>query len=92
VGAPEPTGRAAQAEARLQNFDALVAQERNAKLDDVQIHIPTATHLGDVVVEPRAAQGLRRPPAVDDLSFSLPRGGIVGVIGPTARARPRSFG
>src|SRR6476659_3051644 len=41
-----PRGRQAKQKARLRNFDALVAQERNVKLDEVQIHIPTSTHLG----------------------------------------------
>src|SRR3954447_11349837 len=78
-----PKGRQKKQKARLANFDALVAQERNVKLDEVQIHIPTATHLGGVVVE---AEGLRKgfgdKLLVDGLDFSLPPGGIVGVIGP----------
>ena len=52
-----PKGRQTKQKARLQNFEALVAQERNVKLDEVQIHIPTATHLGNVVVE---AENLRK--------------------------------
>src|SRR3954469_10289493 len=45
-----PRGRQTKQKARLANFEALVAQERNVKLDEVQIHIPTSTHLGGVVV------------------------------------------
>ncbi len=77
-----PRGRQTKQKARLQNFEALVAQERNVKLDQVQIHIPTATHLGDVVVEAEhLRKGFGDRLLIDDLSFSLPRGGIVGVIG-----------
>ena len=50
--------------ARLNAYEALLAQDRNVKLDQVQIHIPAGPRLGDVVVEADGrAQGLRRPPA-----------------------------
>ncbi|HTX30968.1 MAG TPA: energy-dependent translational throttle protein EttA [Solirubrobacteraceae bacterium] len=68
--------------ARLNAYEALLAQEAEAKLDNVQIHIPAGPRLGEVVVE---ADGLRKAYGdrvlFEDLSFSLPRGGIVGVIG-----------
>jgi sulfate-transporting ATPase len=87
-----PKGRQTKQKARLQNFEALVAQERNVKLDEVQIHIPTSTHLGDVVVE---ADGLRKgfgdKLLIEDLTFSLPRGGIVGVIGPNGADKTTLF-
>ncbi len=87
-----PKGRQTKQKARLQNFEALVAQERNVKLDEVQIHIPTATHLGDVVVE---AENLRKGYGdkllIEDLTFSLPRGGIVGVIGPNGAGKTTLF-
>jgi ATP-binding cassette ChvD family protein len=87
-----PKGRQTKQKARLQNFEALVAQERNVKLDEVQIHIPTSTHLGDVVVE---ADGLRKgfgdKLLIEDLTFSLPRGGIVGVIGPNGAGKTTLF-
>jgi sulfate-transporting ATPase len=68
--------------ARLNAYEALLAQEAEAKLDNVQIHIPAGPRLGEVVVE---AGGLRKAYGdrvlFEDLSFNLPRGGIVGVIG-----------
>ncbi|HEY2651215.1 MAG TPA: energy-dependent translational throttle protein EttA [Solirubrobacteraceae bacterium] len=68
--------------ARLNAYESLLAQDANVKLDNVQIHIPAGPRLGDVVVE---AEGLRKAYAdqllFEDLSFKLPRGGIVGVIG-----------
>jgi sulfate-transporting ATPase len=68
--------------ARLNAYEALVAQDRNIKLDQVQIHIPAGPRLGEVVV---VADGVRKAYGdrvlIDDLSFNLPRGGIVGVIG-----------
>src|SRR5450631_4497457 len=74
--------------ARLNAYEALLAEERNVKLDQVQIHIPAGPRLGDVVVE---ADGLRKGYGdrllIDDLSFKLPRGGIVGVIGPNGAGK-----
>src|SRR5215475_1043887 len=74
--------------ARLNAYEALLAQDRNVKLDQVQIHIPAGPRLGEVVVEAdavRKAYGDRL--LIDDLSFKLPRGGIVGVIGPNGAGK-----
>jgi ATP-binding cassette ChvD family protein len=74
--------------ARLNAYEALLAQDRNVKLDQVQIHIPAGPRLGDLVVE---GDGLRKSYGdrllIDDLSFNLPRGGIVGVIGPNGAGK-----
>ncbi|MBV9917754.1 MAG: energy-dependent translational throttle protein EttA [Solirubrobacterales bacterium] len=74
--------------ARLNAYEALLAEDRNVKLDQVQIHIPAGPRLGDVVVE---ADGLRKAYGervlIDELSFKLPRGGIVGVIGPNGAGK-----
>src|SRR5207302_3817864 len=63
-------------------------QDRNVKLDQVQIHVPAGPRLGDLVVE---ADGLRKAYGdrvlIDELSFKLPRGGIVGVIGPNGAGK-----
>jgi sulfate-transporting ATPase len=87
-----PKGRRKKAKARLNNYEALLAQDRNVKLDQVQIHIPAGPRLGDVVVE---ADGLRKGFGdrllIEDLSFKLPRGGIVGVIGPNGAGKTTLF-
>jgi sulfate-transporting ATPase len=74
--------------ARLNAYEALLAEDRNVKLDQVQIHIPAGPRLGDTVLE---ASGLRKAYGdrvlIDDLSFTLPRGGIVGVIGPNGAGK-----
>ncbi len=74
--------------ARLNAYEALLAEDRNVKLDQVQIHIPAGPRLGDVVVE---ADRLRKAYGdqllIDELSFKLPRGGIVGVIGPNGAGK-----
>jgi ATP-binding cassette ChvD family protein len=74
--------------ARLNAYEALLAQDRNVKLDQVQIHIPAGQRLGEVVVEAdelRKAYGERV--LIEELSFKLPRGGIVGVIGPNGAGK-----
>ena len=74
--------------ARLNAYEALLAEDRNVKLDQVQIHIPAGPRLGDVVVQ---ADGLRKAYGdrvlIDELSFTLPRGGIVGMIGPNGAGK-----
>jgi len=83
-----PKGRRTKSKARLNNYEGLLAEERNAKLDEIQIHIPPGPRLGDLVVE---AEDLRKGFGdrllIDDLSFTLPRGGIVGVIGPNGAGK-----
>jgi ATP-binding cassette ChvD family protein len=87
-----PKGRRKKAKARLNNYEALLAEERNVKLDQVQIHIPAGPRLGDLVVE---AEGLRKGFGdrllIEDLNFKLPRGGIVGVIGPNGAGKTTLF-
>jgi ATP-binding cassette ChvD family protein len=87
-----PKGRRAKAKARLNNYERLLAEERNAKIDQVQIHIPAGPRLGDKVIE---VQGLRKGFGdrllIDDLSFSLPPAGIVGVIGANGAGKTTLF-
>src|SRR5438477_1346624 len=82
------SARRSKPKARLNAYEALLAEDRNVKLDQVQIHIPAGPRLGDIVVE---AEGLRKAYGdrllIDDLSFKLPRGGIVGVIGPNGAGK-----
>jgi len=76
------SSRLTKNKARLARYDALLAEERNVKLDSVEIHIPAGPRLGDVVVE---AEGVSKAYGdrllFENLSFKLPPAGIVGVIG-----------
>ncbi len=68
--------------ARLARYDALLAEERNAKIDSVEIHIPAGPRLGDLVVEAEnLTKGYGDRLLIEDLSFKLPPAGIVGIIG-----------
>jgi sulfate-transporting ATPase len=82
------SARRGKPKARLNAYEALLAEDRNVKLDQVQIHIPAGPRLGDLVLE---ANGVRKSFGdrllIDDLSFKLPRGGIVGVIGPNGAGK-----
>ena len=86
-------GRQAKSKARLQRYEEMAAEaEKTRKLDFEEIQIPPGPRLGNVVVEVEPpGQGLRRRMLIKDLSFSLPRGGIVGVIGPNGVGKTTLF-
>ena len=82
------SARRAKPKARLNAYEALLAEERNVKLDQVQIHIPAGPRLGGLVVD---AKNVRKSFGdkllIDDLSFNLPPAAIVGVIGPNGAGK-----
>jgi len=87
-----PRARHAKSKARLSAYERLLAEEQQVKLDRVEIHIPAGERLGDKVVEARnLSKGFGDRLLVEDLSFSLPPGGIVGVIGPNGAGKTTLF-
>jgi ATP-binding cassette ChvD family protein len=87
-----PRARHAKSKARLASYEQLLAEEANVKLDRVEIHIPAGPRLGDVVVEARGVtKGYGDRLLMEDLSFSLPPGGIVGVIGANGAGKTTLF-
>jgi sulfate-transporting ATPase len=87
-----PKGRRKKAKARLNNYERLLAEDRNIKLDEVQIHIPAGQRLGDKVIEAGdLRKGFGERLLIEDLSFTLPPAGIVGVIGANGAGKTTLF-
>src|SRR5580700_7689039 len=87
-----PKARQAKSKARLQRYEELASREFQERNETNEIYIPPGERLGDLVIE---AQGLRKGYGerllIDNLSFNLPRGGIVGIIGPNGAGKTTLF-
>ena len=87
-----PRARQAKGKARLNSYEALLAEDPGKKIDQVEIYIPPGPRLGDVVVEARQVRkGYGELILMDDMTFTLPKGGIVGVIGPNGAGKTTLF-
>jgi energy-dependent translational throttle protein EttA len=87
-----PKARQAKSKARLQRYEELASREFQERNETNEIYIPPGERLGELVIE---VKGLRKAYGerllIDNLSFSLPRGGIVGIIGPNGAGKTTLF-
>jgi len=87
-----PRARHAKSKARIQAYEKLLSDDPEERERDLEISIPPGPRLGDIVVQ---TEGLRKGYGdtllFDDLTFSLPRGGIVGIIGPNGAGKTTLF-
>jgi ATPase subunit of ABC transporter with duplicated ATPase domains len=87
-----PRARQAKGKARLNHYEDLLKEETAKKIEQVEIYIPPGPRLGDVVVEARnLKKGYGDTLLMEDVTFTLPRGGIVGVIGPNGAGKTTLF-
>jgi ATP-binding cassette ChvD family protein len=87
-----PRARQAKSKARLSAYETLLAQENERRDAEVEINIPPGPRLGDVVIK---AENLRKAYGdrvlIEDLTFNLPKGGIVGIIGANGAGKTTLF-
>jgi energy-dependent translational throttle protein EttA len=87
-----PKGRHAKGKARINQYESMLNQETQQKINELEIYIPPGPRLGNVVIEAddvRKAYGDKL--LIDEMTFKLPPGGIIGVIGPNGAGKTTLF-
>jgi len=87
-----PKGRHAKSKARIASYEKMVTEQGAKREDELEIFIPAGPRLGDVVIEAnKVAKAFGENVLYEDLTFSLPPGGIIGIIGPNGAGKTTLF-
>lgn len=87
-----PKGRHAKSKARISSYEALLGQEGEKRTKDLEIYIPPGPRLGNLVIEAQdVCKGYNNQLLVENMTFSLPPGGIIGIIGPNGAGKTTLF-
>ena len=87
-----PRARQAKSKSRLESYDKLLNQEQNQSIKDLRIFIPPGPRLGNLVIEAQnVSKNFGEKTLYKDLNFSLPPGGIVGIVGPNGSGKTTLF-
>lgn len=87
-----PKGRHAKSKARINSYEALLGQEGEKKAKELEIYIPPGPRLGNLVIEAKdVCKGFNNKLLIENMTFSLPPGGIVGIIGPNGAGKTTLF-
>lgn len=87
-----PRGRHAKSKARISAYEALLSQESEKRAEDLELFIPAGPRLGNVVVEfQNVTKAYQDNLLMENVSFSMPPGGIIGIIGPNGAGKTTLF-
>ncbi|MBU1056078.1 MAG: energy-dependent translational throttle protein EttA [Proteobacteria bacterium] len=87
-----PKGRHAKSKARINSYETLLGQEVEKRAKDLEIYIPPGPRLGNIVIEAKdVSKGFDNNLLIENMTFSLPPGGIIGVVGPNGAGKTTLF-